>query len=101
MTEQARDIRRILIGLVAALVLTAVPFGAVASNAVAGDAALALIAVAAALQIGVHLRFFLRLGLQGSPHETLLAIGFACVLVAIMLGGSLWIMSDLHQRMMP
>jgi cytochrome o ubiquinol oxidase operon protein cyoD len=66
-----------------------------------GAAAVAVIAVAAVLQILVHLRFFLRLDAAEAPRETLLALGFAGLLIVIMVGGSLWIMFDLHQRMMP
>ena len=61
-----------------------------------------MVALAAAvLQILVHLRCFLRLSLTDTPRENLLALAFATLLVGLMVGGSLWIMFDLHQRMMP
>ncbi|MFH0342841.1 MAG: cytochrome o ubiquinol/quinol oxidase subunit IV [Chromatiales bacterium] len=49
-----------------------------------------------ALQVLVHLRFFLHLDLT---RENLLTIMFAAIFIFIMVGGSLWIMFDLHQRM--
>lgn len=87
-------------GFVLAVVLTVVPFGLVATHALAPSAALIAIAVFAVVQVLVHLRYFLHLDLA-SPRENLLALGFTALLVLIMIGGSLWIMLDLHQRMMP
>jgi cytochrome o ubiquinol oxidase operon protein cyoD len=93
--------RPYLTGLALALILTAIPFALVQSRLMGGAAAVAVIAVAAVLQILVHLLFFLRLDPAETPRETLLALGFAGLLIVIMVGGSLWIMFDLHQRMMP
>ena len=62
---------------------------------------LAVIAVTAVLQILVHLKFFLHLSFTDTPRENLLALCFAAVLIFIMVGGSFWIMFDLHHRMMP
>lgn len=92
--------RAYAIGLALALGLTAVPFGVVHFGLLPRGPALAVIAAAAVLQILVHLRYFLRLGLTETPREHLLALAFAVVLVGIMVGGSLWIMLDLHHRMM-
>jgi cytochrome o ubiquinol oxidase operon protein cyoD len=58
-----------------------------------------VIAAAAVLQILVHLRFFLHLNFTTTPKENLLAIAFTAVLLFLMVGGSLWIMVDLHSRM--
>ena len=92
--------RTYLTGLALALVLTAVPFGIVFAGLVERPAALVVIAAAAILQILVHLRWFLRLDLTRTPRENLLALAFAALLIFIMVGGSLWIMFDLHDRMM-
>ena len=62
---------------------------------------LAVIATAAIVQVVVHLKYFLHLSLTDTPRESLLALCFAAVLVFIMIGGSLWIMFDLHHRMLP
>jgi cytochrome o ubiquinol oxidase subunit IV len=88
-----------LIGFALALVLTAIPFSLVAMRALPRSLALIVIAFAAVLQILVHLRYFLHLDLKSRRDENLLAIAFAAVLVFIMIGGTLWIMLDLHQRM--
>lgn len=93
--------RLYLTGLALALVLTAIPFALVQFHLMGGAAAVVVIALAAALQILVHLRCFLRLDPAETPRETLLALAFAGLLIVLMVGGSLWIMFDLHQRMMP
>jgi len=91
--------RTYLTGLVLALVLTTIPFALVHFKLLGGTAVLLVIAAAAILQIVVHLRCFLHLDLIRTPRENLLALLFAAILVFIMVGGSLWIMLDLHDRM--
>ena len=58
-----------------------------------------VIAAAGVLQILVHLRFFLHLDFISTPRENLLAIAFTAILLFLMVGGSFWIMIDLHTRM--
>ena len=98
--QNERSVRPYLIGLAAAVVLTAIPFILVAMGALPKLTTLAVIAVAAVVQILVHLRFFLGLGFDSTPRENLIALAFAAVLIFIMVGGSLWIMFDLYYRMM-
>ena len=86
-------------GFVLALVLTGIPFGLVAAGLLPPFTTLVVIAVLAVVQVVVHLRYFLHLDLKTSPRENLLALAFAAVLIFLMVGGSLWIMLDLHTRM--
>lgn len=95
----ARRLRTYLAGFALAVVLTAIPFGLVAARALPAEQIFAVIAVAAVAQVLVHLRFFLHLDLRTTPRENLLALGFAAVLICIMVGGSLVIMFNLHYRM--
>ena len=94
-----RTITPYLIGIVLAVILTAIPFGLVATGALSKSTTIGVIVAAALIQIVVHLRFFLHIGLS-TPRENLVAIAFACVLIFIMVGGTLWIMFDLYNRMM-
>jgi len=93
--------RSYLTGLALALMLTAIPFTLVYFKLVAGTAMPLVIAAAAIVQIVVHLKYFLHLNLTDTPRENLLALTFAAILIFIMVGGSLWIMFDLHHRMAP
>jgi len=87
-------------GFVLALVLTVIPFGLVVGGFLPPFATLVIIAILAIIQVVVHLRYFLHVGLQSTPPENLLALAFASLLIFIMIGGSLWIMLDLNARMM-
>jgi cytochrome o ubiquinol oxidase subunit IV len=84
-----------------ALILTTIPFGLVATKATTPAMMLVIIAGLALVQVLVHLRYFLHLGVATSQRETLIALCFTATLIVIMIGGSLWIMIDLHDRMMP
>jgi cytochrome o ubiquinol oxidase operon protein cyoD len=95
------DVRSYFTGLALALLLTVIPFALVYFKPLPSGMTLALIAVLAIIQILVHLRCFLHLDLTSTPRENLLAFCFAGVLIFIMVGGSLWIMFDLHHRMAP
>ena len=86
--------RAYLTGFILALILTAIPFAFVWAEA------LLIIAVTAVVQMLVHMYYFLHLNLRTTPRDNLLALGFAAVLIFILVGGTLWIMFDLHYRMM-
>jgi len=95
-----RELTTYLTGFALAVVLTAIPFGLVWAELLTGTAMYVVIGVAAVLQVMVHLVFFLHLNFRSTPVENLFFLGFAAVLILIMVGGSLWIMIDLHHRMM-
>jgi cytochrome o ubiquinol oxidase subunit IV len=98
-TDDTNGLKSYLIGFALALILTAIPFALVATNSLPKSLTLIIIGVAAVIQILVHLRYFLHLNLKSTPRENLLAIMFAAILIFIMVGGSFWIMFDLHRRM--
>ena len=99
-TEFRRERRSYLIGLGLALVLTVIPFGVVAWGSWPAGAALSLIAVFALVQIVVHFRFFLHIDLSRQKREDLQLILFTVLLLAVMAGGTIWIMANLYTRMM-
>lgn len=101
-TDNAHGLRSYLTGFKLALILTAIPFVLVATKdltSLPASAILVVIAVAAVLQILVHLRYFLHLDFRATPRENMMALVFAAILIFIMVGGSFWIMFDLHRRM--
>ena len=53
------------------------------------------------MQIVVHVVFFLHLDTRSEGGWNLIAFAFTVVVVAIVLGGSLWIMFHLNSNMMP
>jgi cytochrome o ubiquinol oxidase operon protein cyoD len=88
-----------LIGFVLAVVLSVIPFWLVATHALPPRHTLLVIGIAAVLQVLVHLRFFLHIDFATTPKENILALVFTAILIFIMVGGSFWIMFDLHTRM--
>lgn len=95
-----RSRRPYLIGLGLAFILTAIPFALVAAGTLPRISTLVIIAILAIVQVLVHFRFFLHIGFRSTPFENLAAMVFAGILIVFMVGGTLWIMFDLHHRMM-
>jgi cytochrome o ubiquinol oxidase operon protein cyoD len=94
--------REYLIGFGLSVVLTAVPFWFVMTDAL-GDrqvTAIAIMALAAA-QIVVHMIYFLHMNSRSEGGWTVMALLFTLVLVAIALTGSLWVLYHLNTNMMP
>lgn len=90
------------IGSALAIILTIIPFWLVMSGAVrdAQTAAILIFALALA-QIVVHVFFFLHLDTRSEGGWTMLAFLFTVVIVAITIGGSIWVMYHLNTNMMP
>ena len=89
-------------GFVLSLVLTAIPFGLVMGHVFAQSSTTSLvIMVFAAVQIIVHMVYFLHMNTQSEGGWSLLALIFTTVLVVIALSGSIWVMYHLNENMMP
>jgi heme/copper-type cytochrome/quinol oxidase subunit 4 len=58
-----------------------------------------MVPMAPAMVMKQGARNFFHLDLTDTPRESLLALCFAAILIFLMVGGSLWIMFDLHHRM--
>jgi cytochrome o ubiquinol oxidase operon protein cyoD len=61
---------------------------------------IALVVLAVA-QIGVHLVFFLHITTGPDNVNNILALAFGVLIVFLIIVGSLWIMYNLSQNMMP
>jgi cytochrome o ubiquinol oxidase subunit IV len=92
-------VRLYLTGFTLAILLTAIPFGVVASRALPVAATFGVILVAAIVQILVHLRYFLHLSFSRGNEWFLLSLVFTFVIIALMVGGTIWIMWDLNAEM--
>lgn len=89
------------VGLAFALVLTAASFWASSTDLVYGPGIPILLAVLAIAQMGVHLVFFLRLSSAPDQTNNFLALIFGIFVVGLIVFGSLFIMTHLHDAMMP
>ena len=94
--------RSYLIGFALSVILTAIPFWLVMSHAIQDTQTIALIIFAmAAVQVIVHVIYFLHLDSRAEGGWTLVSFVFTVVVVAITIGGSVWVMYHLNSNMMP
>ena len=97
--DAREEIRSYAVGFVVSLLLTAGAFAAALSG-LPTTWKVALICVAALLQIIAHLRNFLHLSFSGEQsREDLLLVLFSVCILAMMAGGTWYIMADLSGRM--
>ena len=89
------------IGLALAVVLTATSFWVANTSLLwAPGIPLGLVVLAIA-QMGVHLVFFLHITTGPDNTNNVLALAFGVLIVIIVAAGSLWIMTNLNDNMMP
>ena len=89
-------------GFVLSVILTAIPFWLVMADVLDSPVLTAVIVMAlGAIQIVVHMIFFLHMNTRSEGGWTMMALIFTIVLVAITLSGSLWVMHHLNANMMP
>jgi cytochrome o ubiquinol oxidase operon protein cyoD len=88
-------------GLVFALLLTGTSFMVSQTDLLWPPGVPAGLAVLAIAQMGVHLVFFLHIGTGPDNTNTVLALAFGVLIVALVVSGSLWIMANLNANMMP
>lgn len=89
-------------GFVLAVILTAIPFWLVMAKVIESPVTTAIVILAfAAVQIVVHMVYFLHMNGKAEGGWSLLALLFTLVLVVITLSGSLWVMYHLNHNMMP
>ena len=90
-----------LIGLGLAIVLTATSFFIAGTDLVWQPSIPVAIIVLAIAQMGVHLVFFLHITTGADNTNNVMALAFGLLIVFLVIGGSLWIMSNLNHNMMP
>ena len=91
-----------MIGFGLSVLLTAIPFWLVMSDVIDNKQVTGLIITAfAAVQIVVHMIYFLHLNSHSEQGWTMLSTVFAIIMVAITLIGSLWVMYHMNANMMP
>jgi cytochrome o ubiquinol oxidase subunit IV len=94
------DLRGYQTGFILAAILTIIPFALVASGTFSTIATLWVIGVIALIQIAVHIRYFLHVDLSPERREELYLMLFSVALVPLMIAGMLWLLFNLHTRMM-
>ncbi|TSP12665.1 cytochrome o ubiquinol oxidase subunit IV [Cupriavidus campinensis] len=91
-----------LTGFVLSVFLTAIPFWLVMGDVFdKTSTTAAVILLLGAVQIVVHMSFFLHMNARSEGGWNMLSLIFTLVLVVITLAGSLWVMFHLNSNMMP
>ncbi len=90
-----------MIGFLLSVVLTAIPFWLVMTEALAPQTTGLIITAFAVAQIIVHMIFFLHMNHKSEGGWNMLALIFTIVIVVIAVAGSVWVMYHLNTNMMP
>ena len=91
-----------VIGFLLSVALTAIPFWLVMGQVLPTPRMTGFVILAfAAVQMVVHMVYFLHLNAKVEGGWSLLALVFTGALVVIMLAGSIWVMYHLNTNMMP
>lgn len=95
-------LRDYVIGFLLSVALTALAFWLVMGNVLDGRLVTAwLIMGLAAIQMIVHVRFFLHVSGRSESGWTMVSLIFTLIIVIITLAGSFWVMHHLDENMMP
>ncbi|MET0319701.1 MAG: cytochrome o ubiquinol oxidase subunit IV [Duganella sp.] len=90
------------IGFVLSVILTAIPFWLVMAKVFDKSSTTAMVVLGfAAVQIVVHMVYFLHMNGKIEGGWTLLSTLFTLVLLVIVLAGSIWVMYHMNVNMMP
>jgi cytochrome o ubiquinol oxidase subunit IV len=89
------------IGFILSVILTAGAFWAVMGHQLSTSATVETIFILAVVQICVHLYCFLHLNFSSEQRWNVTAFAFAVVVVFVVIVGSLWIMHNMTERMIP
>jgi cytochrome o ubiquinol oxidase operon protein cyoD len=89
------------IGFALSLILTFASFGVVMSGLVPHELRLTAIVALALVQLLVQLIYFLHMGTAKDQRENTAVFGVTAVLLAIVVAGSLWVMHNANENMMP
>ncbi len=89
-------------GFVLSVILTAIPFWLVMAKVLPGPKLTGFVILGfAAVQMVVHMIYFLHMNAKAEGGWSLLALLFTIALVVILLAGSIWVMYHMNTNMMP
>jgi cytochrome o ubiquinol oxidase operon protein cyoD len=89
-------------GFLLSVILTAIPFWLVMAKVLPSPKVTAFVILGfAAVQMVVHMVYFLHMDGKAEGGWSMLALLFTVALVVIMLSGSVWVMHHMNTNMMP
>lgn len=97
---ESDETRSLILGYGLALLLTLLAFGLGVFHVLPGRQAFYTVLGLGLVQLVVQLRFFLHIDLKRSARADLQLILFSTLIIALMVGGTLVVLFNLHGRMM-
>lgn len=89
------------VGFILSVILTAIPFWLVMAKVLPPGTTGYVILGFAAVQVVVHMVYFLHMNSKSEGGWNLLALIFTVILLFIVLSGSIWVMYHMNANMMP
>ena len=91
-----------VIGFVLSVILTAIPFWLVMNHVIEDSATTGYVILGfAAVQMVVHMVYFLHMNSKSESGWNMLALLFTIITVVIAMAGSIWVMYHMNHNMMP
>lgn len=94
------SVKSYMIGFVLSVILTAIPFGLVMYPSLPKNLTVLIIVALAAIQVVVHLVYFLHMDGSKEQRSNVTTFLFTVMVIALLVGLSLWIMFSIHTSMM-
>ena len=94
------SVKSYMIGFVLSVILTAIPFGLVMYPSLPKDLTVMIVVALAVIQVVVHLVYFLHMDRSKEQRSNVTTFLFTTLVIALLVGLSLWIMFSIHTSMM-
>ena len=94
------SVKSYMVGFVLSIILTAIPFGLVMFPSMPKDITIMVVVALAVIQVVVHLVYFLHMDRSKEQSSNVSTFLFTVMVIALLVGLSLWIMFSIHTSMM-
>ncbi|WP_176516822.1 cytochrome o ubiquinol oxidase subunit IV [Pseudomonas ceruminis] len=94
------SVKSYMIGFVLSIILTAIPFGLVMYPSLPKNLTVLIAVAMAVIQVVVHLVYFLHMDRSKEQRSNVSTFLFTAMVIALLVGLSLWIMFSIHFEMM-
>ena len=94
------SVKSYMIGFVLSIILTAIPFGLVMYPSLPKNLTVLIVVAMAVIQVVVHLVYFLHMDRSKEQRNNVSTFLFTAMVIALLVGLSLWIMFSIHTYMM-
>ena len=94
------SVKSYMVGFVLSIILTAIPFGLVMYPSLPKNLTVLIVVAMAVIQVVVHLVYFLHMDRSKEQRSNVSTFLFTTMVIALLVGLSLWIMFNIHIEMM-